>query len=795
MIDSYTLSEKEIKSILNRIDREHHLQAYKTLKALTFSPKTNKKDVEDFKEKVIKLFKKENLPRLLTEAELDEIVSVIPLTPSTLKDIAEDNRRQIKNVIRRQLSKFKIVVNDKTIETIKKDIENKFYKSSSQAGDSVGVIASMSIGQPLTQANLNTFHNTGSKNSSDEGLKFVERLLNLSATKNPDKPTQNIIHFKDKNKTREEIYDIGKKIKGITIEDLIKPNEKKILEKLPSEDKYWYANYIKIMKINPNILKSNFFLRIKIDTNKLYKYDLVINDVVKVIKRTCRVAGFRETVECISSNSYLGIIDIYTSEEFARKKIQDYTQKLSKNSNLAIADINEQIKIFLKNILANSFKTMYLKGIKGIKNFKISEPLNISSTFNEISIINARDLDKFSSAPYNLKLEDINYLWYVRITKYFIFFVGLNEDKYIKLFQEAGMKIIENNFYDENPHFIVLLPKERNAKYFDEKTKKSYQRYTFKDGRYYDNKEEEWSKSYSPKKLIEEQLSYMREKQLYRIEEKLENNIIKDVNLYFEPLYRYAYYYHIIADGDEIISDLYGIKQIDFSFSYPDSTHHINKIFGIEAARFNLSSKYNSGNDMKNINPMNIELLIDFQTSYGYPLSVTAPTLAKQGNSILTSASFQNSLEYIFKGSAFGEVEQIKGISSCIITGSKSKNGTGIVESEFSKDYLNEENNKLSETFEEDNDLLMETNLIKGSCYKTSQLDNILDETHIEVKVSEEKTLDPPRTFGNTKEIEDILDIDIEYSQDDETKEKDLDDFVFDLDIPDAPEPYEGDLL
>tara|TARA_A100001015_G_C15028668_1_gene731908 strand:+ start:46 stop:1359 length:1314 start_codon:yes stop_codon:yes gene_type:complete len=437
---------------------------------------------------------------------------------------------------------------------------------------------------------------------------------------------------------------------------------------------------------------------------------------------------------------------------------------------------------------------MYLKGIKGIKNFKVSEALNVSSTFKEISILNARDLDKFSSPPYSLKLEDINYLWYVRITKYFIFFVGLNEDKYIKLFEEAGMKIMENNFHDENPHFIVLLPKERNAKYFDEKTGKSYNRYTLKDGRYYDNKEEEWSQTYSPKKLIEEQLSYIRETMLYDIEKKLEDNIIEDVKLNFDPLYRYAYYYHIIADGDEIISELYGIKQIDFSFSYPDSIHHINRIFGIEAARFNLSSKYNSGSSMKNINPMNIELLIDFQTSYGYPLSVTAGTLAKQGNSILTSASFQNSLDYIFRGSAFGEVDDIKGISSCIITGSRSKNGTGIVDSEFSRDYLNDESNKMSETFDEDNDLLLETSLIKGSCYKTSQLDNILDETNINVKVSEEKTLDPPRTSGNKKEIEDILDIEEEYNQENEDEE-DIDEMYMNLNIPDAPETYDGDLL
>ena len=270
MSESYTFSEKEIRDILSSIDREHHLQAYKTLKRIVLSPDVKQKDLEKFKKDLVAIFERENLPRLLTDEELDDIVNIIPLSPSTLLEIAEDNRRQIKNVLRRQLSKYKIVVNEKTLNIIKKDILDKFYLSSSQAGDSAGVIASMSIGQPLTQANLNTFHNTGSKTGSDEGLKFVERLLNLSSSKTNEIP-KNIIHFKDKNKTREEIYDIGKKLRGINIERLIKPGGKSFLNKIPDEDKYWYNNYIKTMKINTSIIK-NQFLRIHLDPSKLYKY-------------------------------------------------------------------------------------------------------------------------------------------------------------------------------------------------------------------------------------------------------------------------------------------------------------------------------------------------------------------------------------------------------------------------------------------------------------------------------------------------------------------------------------------
>jgi len=176
MSDSYSLSEKEINSIIKFIDKEHRLQAYKTLKGLVLAPDITQKDLEKFKKDTIKIYKKDNLPRLLNKDELEKLVNVIPLSPSTLKDIAEDNRKQIKELIYRQLSKFRIAIDENSIAEMEKKILDKFYRSSSQAGDSVGVIASMSIGQPLTQANLNTFHETGTDTGADEGLKFVERF-------------------------------------------------------------------------------------------------------------------------------------------------------------------------------------------------------------------------------------------------------------------------------------------------------------------------------------------------------------------------------------------------------------------------------------------------------------------------------------------------------------------------------------------------------------------------------------------------------------------------------------------
>lgn len=336
------------------------------------------------------------------------------------------------------------------------------------------------------------------------------------------------------------------------------------------------------------------------------------------------------------------------------------------------------------------------------------------------------------------------------------------------------------------------MPKNRTVKYLDEKTGKSYTRYKLsEDGRYYDNREETWSLNYSPKKLIQEKLSYIRELLIYQTNKKLKEETIKDINLKFEPLYRYANYYYATIEGNDIISELYGIKEIDFSRSYPDGIRSINSLFGIEAARFNISSRYSSSKSMQGINPMNIELLIDFQTAYGFPVSVSSHALAQQGNSILTSASFQNSLDFIYRGSAFGEVDEIKGISSCIMTGSRSRNGTGIVDCCFSENYLNEKENLMPEDIDYNRDYEMDASTFSGPCYASGEIDNLLDEINPGQKVTMDKLLDPPR-MEVPEEMEDLFDLEEilgkEKEQEDNFMIKNsLDDAFSSLDIPDAP--------
>lgn len=791
--DGYNLSESEIKSFMYGIDKKYHLQLYKSLKHITLPPQVSKKEIEQLKKDVKNIFQREDIPRLLTEKEIEEIVEVIPLTPATFEEISRDIRRQIMDTLKRQLSEYKIVVKDDTIQKMKDIILEKFYKSHVSAGESVGTNAAVSIGQPITQATLNTFHSTGSKNNVGDGVKFIERLFNLSNKG----PKTAVIHFKDKNRTKEEIYRLGRTLRGVNVTMLIK--KKKLMTKINEEDKLWYNDFHSIYNIDHSLEQDgSTFLRVYLNPFKCYKYEINIMDVVETIKKNNYVPGIRDSVKCIASDSYTGIIDIYVSKDFVRRETEKFSQTLGKGRIIS-NDIDELISIFLNNLMVQKFDDMYIKGIRNVQGFNVSEPLIMTqdSVFTDLEINNAKDLEKFSSPPFNLEMKDIDFLWRIRISKYQVLFTGLNERKFVDLIEAAGMEIIENNFNDETPNFVVLMPRERDVKFWNKDENKAMQKYKKLDnGQYKDLESGKISRFYGPKKLIQEKLQFI-EEMMFR---DITNILVENKDPVFPeipPLYRYAYYYYAIIDDGDIISDLFNNKLIDPVYTYPDDVGRIYQLFGIEATRFYLASKYNSIDDLAKINPINIELLINFQTAYGVPLSVTSTGLAKQGSSILTSAAFQDSMTFLERGAAFGSTDHIIGISSSIMSGSRCRNGTGMVNIDYDDKYLNDESNKFEEN--ESVDLQLNISDIKGPCYlHLASADDNENEAPYREDLKQrgtglkERIPSPPRMAKSAIfDEDDTLDIE-EMFPTAEISEN----FSLDLDIPDLPGDFEAnDLL
>ena len=126
-------------------------------------------------------------------------------------------------------------------KTIKKDdfsslISLKYINSTIQPGESVGIIASQSIGEPSTQLTLNTFHlaGHGSVNVTLGIPRLREILMTASATIKT--PTMTL-PFKQSLK---EANEFKNKIKKISFKDLVK--KIKIIEKIvPKDNKRTYT--------------------------------------------------------------------------------------------------------------------------------------------------------------------------------------------------------------------------------------------------------------------------------------------------------------------------------------------------------------------------------------------------------------------------------------------------------------------------------------------------------------------------------------------------------------------------
>lgn len=794
--NSYNYSELEIKKIIKGIDKKHHLEVYKILKNSNLAPNISKKDLQRIEDDIKKLFSNKDIPRLLTDKELDDIISIIPATPATFDEISKHNQEQIKETLRRQLSIHKITVSEESINDMKKDILEKFYKSQVAPGESVGTNAAVSIGQRMTQDTLNTFHTVGAKNTVGEGVNSIDKLFNISS-KGPKTAT---IHFKDKNKTKEEITQLERSFRGVNVAMLVK--NKKIMTKIKPEDKVWYDDYHNIMNVDYSLEDEDKFLRVYFNTFKCFKYEITIMDIVKTIEKNTKTAGIKQTVKCVASDSYTGIIDIYVSKDFVRRKYEEVAKVKSSQSG----NIDELVSVFLESLLINKFEEMFIKGIQNVQGFNVSPALPITSIFNDIEIDNAKDLEKFSSEPYNLEMQDIIFLWRIRIEKYHILFTGLNEEKFINLFTSVGLKIIENNFDSKTPNFVVLMPEERDVYFWSDEENEIKRRYEkLENGKYKDLETGKISNYFGPKKLIEQKLKFIEESLFREITDILINDrdpIFPDV----PDLYRYAYYYHAVIDDGDIISDLFNNKLIDPQFTYPNDINRINELFGIEAARFYLASKYNSLSVLEKVNPINVELLINFQTAYGILISVTSSGLAKQGCTILTSAAFQDMMTFLEKGAAFGTRDNIIGISSSIMTGSMCKNGTGMVNVDYDEKYLNDEGNKFKEN--ETAQMQFNVNDFTGPCYMYSgKIDDIKNDKTIlnEDSVIEntdktarytgikERVPSPPRMQKSSIfEDEEFLDIATLEEQEEQVVSED---FSLNLDIPDAPElgSYEVD--
>ena len=281
------------------------------------------------------------MTRLLTEEEIENILSFIKPQPDVPLDTAMSVVNINKDRLRRQLQGQKIY--PVLIQKLGEQIEQSYHDSIIQAGESVGVICAQSIGEKQTQTTLNTFHRAGqSEKTMTCGVPRFQELIN--ATKKP-RIVNHRIYFKDKHSTVESLRDtVCDRIVGMTFKDI----STLISVKLDKKEESWYESYA--LLYNKEFLNYSHCISFTLNMNKIFTFKISLAKLVDFIDSEF------DDLHCVVSPTDKGQLDIFV----------DCDNIELPEERILFVDSSNAVEIYLEECVQPVLEHMNLCGIPGI---------------------------------------------------------------------------------------------------------------------------------------------------------------------------------------------------------------------------------------------------------------------------------------------------------------------------------------------------------------------------------------------------------------------------------------------
>jgi len=257
-------------------------------------------------------------------------------------------------------------------------------------GESVGIVAAQSIGEPTTQLTLNTFHFAGvaSKSNVTRGVPRIEEILALS--ENPKNPSCTVYLNKSQEHDQEQAQKILHTIENTKLKDIVKnvkicfdPDD---LETLIDEDKLLIEQYREFSNLVEDCIennqaeeksKSKWIIRLEMNEIEMLNKNITMDDVHFALKLV-----YPNEITCVYSD--------YNSDKLIfRLRLNLLIQKKSKTNQPNSLDQSDEIYI-LKNFQDDLLNNIILRGVKKISNVllrKISDSLEeVDDNFNKKEI-------------------------------------------------------------------------------------------------------------------------------------------------------------------------------------------------------------------------------------------------------------------------------------------------------------------------------------------------------------------------------------------------------------------------
>lgn len=339
-----------------------------------------------------------------------------------------------------------------------------------------------------------------------------------------------------------------------------------------------------------------------------------------------RIMEKDQPVNCVFSPMSVGIIDIYPIEK-------EITSKLK---NMQIISYEKAPLVFLSMIVIPALDKLRISGISGIDQiFPVVSPV--------LQIVKEEE-----------QAEGIPNGWFLILNPIRIRMTGITPQKLKKLCEVCGipvLKVRDNYLLVESE--ISPMQKIRNAISQDEKEEKE----AYKNQKTQNTQGKEGTKSFKKTRREPTQIG---------IHSKLTTADSTGANL----------------------KELLGHPDVDSRRTYSNDLHEISATLGIEAARSFLIKEFiDLLSDAGYINPVHIELLVDYMTNLGKVYGITFTGISRQPVGALEKASFQKAMKVFKEASGFGESKPVTGTSASIFVGRKALIGTG-----FNENYIKPEN-------------------------------------------------------------------------------------------------------
>lgn len=305
--------------------------------------------------------------RKLTDNEIGNIVSFIPLSQGLPIDVAKNlQERQINDHIKQLRS---ISIYPSKIPILKERLKEEYYRSLVPAGKSSGAIASSSIGERNTQQSLSSFHMAGqNKVELTTGVPRTEELLNV--TRDIKTPCMEISLLEGNDnleyvkQVAQELFEYKEIIELIDDYEIIKDR------KLTEQEKKWYEFY-KIY-YHQEYEECEYSVRLVFNKTLLYMHKKTLKHISETIEELYCDAY------CVFSPDNIGIIDVYVRTDNIGDidtiiKTLKASKKKSKRKDddeddiyLFITDDNKDY-IFIRDLVLPSLLYIQIGGIENIK--------------------------------------------------------------------------------------------------------------------------------------------------------------------------------------------------------------------------------------------------------------------------------------------------------------------------------------------------------------------------------------------------------------------------------------------